>query len=324
MKRLLNLVIVLLVTSSVLSACGGISQVSRVIVASGEIHRDDTVTLEPWYHSTASMGPMSPLPATSGAYTVEAVDALSQTLASQGFDVSFAPLLDVEPQEVDVARFDVAVAFPPGTAAFRIKHGDKVLRVVPVSSNAPTITLTAAPAPGQVVSGVYTITWQSADADGDLLYHIVEYSHNGRDWFVLASNITVTQTVEDFDALPGGQQARFRVFGSDGVNAAEATSAAFVVPPKPPEVFIESLKPGARYMAGTNVPLSGWANDEQDGNLYSSDALVWYSDQDGTLARGPDLNTHTLSAGQHTITLSATNSAGLTGSASVTITIEAP
>jgi chitinase len=217
----------------------------------------------------------------------------------------------------------VAVAFPPGTAAFRIKRGDKVLRVVPVSSNAPTITLTAAPAPGQVVSGVYTITWQSDDADSDLLHHIVEYSHNGRDWFVLASNITVTQTIEDFDALPGGQQARFRVFVSDGVNSAEATSAAFVVPPKPPEVFIESPKPGARYMAGTNVPLSGWANDEQDGNLYSSDALVWYSDQDGILARGPDLNTHTLSVGTHTITLSATNSAGLTGSTSVTITIEA-
>jgi hypothetical protein len=248
------------------------------------------------------------------------VDTLSQTLASRAFDVSFE---SYNPWPATWAYFEVDVAFPAGTAAFRIKHGEQVLRVVPVSLNRPTIALTAAPAPGQVVSGIYTITWQAGDLDGDTLYYHIEYCPNPQECHVLAPNITSTQFIKNFDETPGSNQARLRVFVSDGVNSAEAASAAFVVPPKPPKASIDYPKPGARYMFGMNVTLSGDAYDDQDGILASSTALVWSSDRDGILGRGPEVNLHTLSVGTHTITLSATNSAGLTNSASVTITIEA-
>ncbi len=292
----------------------------NIIAVSGDIGQDGSVRLDPWYHIALTTTPGISL--TIRDYAIEAVDAVSQTLAWQGLDV--IACLPGDPINCfDRAPFGAVITFPLGTAAFRIKHGEQVLRVVPVSPHAPTITITA-PTAGQVISGNYTITWQSSDADGDLLYHRLEYTPDGQNWRALATNITQTQTVVNFDNLPGGQQFRIRILVTDGVNTTEATSPAFVVPPKPPEAFIENPKPGKRYMVGMSVPLRGWANDDQDGNLYSETALMWSSDRDGTLGRGAMLNVNTLSVGQHTITLSATNSAGLTGSTSVTITIEPP
>lgn len=289
-------------------------QPTDVVQAFGWIGQDNSVTVEPWYHFTTTLG--TP---TTGTYTIESVDAVSQTLASQGFEVSFLELSN-PPREIDPAFFEAMVAFPAGTQAFHIKHNDTVLCVVPVSPNKPTITVTE-PTSGQIVSGIYTTTWQSNDLDGDPLYHTVEYSHDGQDWLTLASVITETWLATDFDTLPGGSQARIRVTVSDGINTAEATSAAFVVGNKPPEVFIESPSPGARYVWGTNVTLYGSAYDLQDGWLRSDAALVWSSDLDGVLGSGEVLNLHSLSAGQHTITLSATNSLGLTATADVVVTI---
>jgi hypothetical protein len=192
--------------------------------------------------------------------------------------------------------------------------------VVSVSHNKPTVFVTA-PLSGEVVSGVYTITWQSNDLDGDPLYHTVEYSHDGEHWLVLAAVITGTHFVVSFDALPGGNQAHIKVTVSDGVNTAEATSAAFIVNTKPPEVFIQSPASGARYIAGMNVTLRGSAYDWQDGWLHSSTALTWSSNLDGVLGSGEVLNLQNLSSGQHTITLSATNSLNLTASTHITVTI---
>jgi hypothetical protein len=151
----------------------------------------------------------------------------------------------------------------------------------------------------------------------------LEYTPDGQNWRALTTNITQTQTVVNFNNLPGGQQFRIRILVTDGVNTTETTSAAFVVPPKPPKASIDYPKPGARYMAGMNVTLSGDAHDRQDGILASDAALVWSSDRDGILGRGSEVNLHTLSVGTHTLTLSATNSFSLTASASVTITIKA-
>jgi hypothetical protein len=327
MKRLFNFVVMLgplIAVGLILSACGEMSQVkfvgSRVIQTAGAINPDGSVTLLPWYHLSPPLGLAPAMPTTTaGEYVIEAVDAVSRTLVSERFDLAY---VDPSGLKTGAGFFGVIMPFPHGTAAFRIKHGEQVLRVVPVSPHSPTITITA-PTAGQVISGSYTITWQSNDADGDRLYHRLEYTPDGQNWRALATNITQTQFVENFDNLPGGQQFRIRILVTDGVNTTEATSPPFVVPPKPPEVFITSPKPGARYMFGMNVSLSGRAYDDQDGGLYSEAALVWSSDRDGILGRGRSLNLETLSAGPHTITLSATNSIGLTGSASVTITIEA-
>jgi len=287
---------------------------TEVVNAFGWMSRDGRVELSPWYRFAAPV----PEPVT-GTYTIEAVDVFSKTLSSQGFDVSFVVLTN-PPREVDPAPFEVTVAIPAGTQAFRIKRDEQVLKVVPISPNRPTINITT-PTAGQNISGLYTITWQSNDLDGSPLYHTVEYSHNGRDWLVLAAKITTTQLLANFDALPGGGQSRIRVIVTDGINTAEAVSDAFVVTPKPPTVFIESPSTGARYRWETTISLVGSAYDPQDGWLHADEALEWRSDRDGVLGRGEMLNLSDLSVGQHTITLSAADSLNLTTTTSVRINV---
>jgi hypothetical protein len=222
------------------------------------------------------------------------------------------------PTEVDSAPFEVVVPFPAGTKSLQIRKGTTVLATVPVSAHAPSVTITA-PTAGQQVSGATLIGWLASDADGDVLYHKLEYSHNGEDWQVLTGPSKETQFLVDFDALPGGGQARVRVITSDGVNTAQADSAPFVVPTKAPEVYIDSPVHGAVYRPGTTITLSGSAYDPQDGMLTSDSALSWSSDRDGVLGSGAVLNLQDLSKGKHRITLSAVNSVGSTASASTGI-----
>ena len=72
--------------------------------------------------------------------------------------------------------------------------------------------------------------------------------------------------------------------------------------------------------AGTSVTFSGSATDTQDGNLTS--ALVWRSNVDGQIGTGGTF-TKTLTAGTHTITAKSTDSGGLFGERSVTVTVTA-
>jgi hypothetical protein len=62
-------------------------------------------------------------------------------------------------------------------------------------------------------------------------------------------------------------------------------------------------------------------SDLQDGSLPAS-ALVWRSSLDGIIGRGPSI-TATLKPATHVITLTGTNKAGLSGTASTTVTVAA-
>jgi hypothetical protein len=62
-------------------------------------------------------------------------------------------------------------------------------------------------------------------------------------------------------------------------------------------------------------------SDLQDGSLPAS-ALVWRSSLDGVIGRGPSI-TATLKPATHVITLTGTNKAGLSGTASTTVTVAA-
>lgn len=87
----------------------------------------------------------------------------------------------------------------------------------------------------------------------------------------------------------------------------------------PPVVEITSPANGSNYLAGETVSFAGSATDSGDGDL-SADA-TWTSSRDGLLGSGGELNIATLSVGPHTITFSATNSAGLTVTDSVSLTV---
>ena len=77
--------------------------------------------------------------------------------------------------------------------------------------------------------------------------------------------------------------------------------------------------PGEKqYKAGDTIEISGRARDAQDGWL--RDGFEWYVD--GNLQSSEQLfSNNTLAPGKHTITIKATNSAGLTSSRDYVIEI---
>lgn len=82
---------------------------------------------------------------------------------------------------------------------------------------------------------------------------------------------------------------------------------------------ISSPSDGAVFPAGEVVSFAGVAVDAEDGDLSSS--LTWRSDRDGDLGAGAAVSA-TLTTGDHVVTARATDSDGMSGSASVSITVE--
>jgi extracellular elastinolytic metalloproteinase len=80
--------------------------------------------------------------------------------------------------------------------------------------------------------------------------------------------------------------------------------------------------PGTTVLVGTSVNFDGSASDLEDGSLTAS--MAWSSSVQGALGTGGSFNRSDLVAGTHVITASVTDSAGLTGSATVTLVVEPP
>ncbi len=87
-----------------------------------------------------------------------------------------------------------------------------------------------------------------------------------------------------------------------------------------PTASITSPSDGGTYTEGDTISFSGTGNDAEDGTLTGS-SLVWTSSIDGEIGTGTSFTRSDLSVGTHTITLTATDSEGATGSDSVSITI---
>jgi len=86
-----------------------------------------------------------------------------------------------------------------------------------------------------------------------------------------------------------------------------------------PTVTISSPSNGTTVQQGTSVSFSGSASDAEDGSLTGS--LSWSSNLDGNIGSGGSFSTSGLSVGTHTVTASVTDSGGLSGSDTVSVTI---
>lgn len=90
----------------------------------------------------------------------------------------------------------------------------------------------------------------------------------------------------------------------------------------PPAAMITSPSGGSSFMQGDDINFTGYATDLEDGNL-TGKSLVWTSSIDGRMGTGSELLFATLTPGNHTITLTATDSFGLKANDSVQIEVKA-
>ena len=88
-----------------------------------------------------------------------------------------------------------------------------------------------------------------------------------------------------------------------------------------PQVAITEPEDGATFEEGGTIVFKCEATDRKDGDL-SGESVIWYTDSEDTiLGTGTEMKTDTISRGEHTIMVKATNSAGKVGSDEITITI---
>ena len=180
-------------------------------------------------------------------------------------------------------------------------------------NTAPTVTITSLPKRSTVEEGtqIDLSATASDNEDGDLSDRIIWRS--SRDG-VITSTSTLSVGKHRIIARVkdrGGLKAKDRIIVKVVATEEEVNSA--------PSVAIDSPIKGTSLEEGTQITLSGTATDKEDGDL--SNLIVWESSLDGTLNTTP-----TLSVGNHIITASISDNAGLTAKTqtSVTITEAAP
>lgn len=189
--------------------------------------------------------------------------------------------------------------------------------VEPSPGTPPTVSITS-PSEGQVFDPGEPITFSGSavdEEDGAL-------TGNALGWFSsidrqLGNGATVVRS----DLSSGDHEIRLTA-----VNSRQATANAFVhitvrPPNSLPSAAIASPSDGQTFHEGESIEFSGSASDLEDGTL-SGGSLVWTSSRDGQLGTGGSFARGDLSAGDHTITLTATDSRGGSGTAQVSVTVE--
>ncbi|MGV8041198.1 MAG: hypothetical protein AB2L07_14360 [Thermoanaerobaculaceae bacterium] len=255
-----------------------------------------------------------------GPFTLALVSGAGATLASQAFSPT-NPHLD---PATDEASFVESMPYVAGATRLALSHGGSTLASRTVSAHSPTVAITY-PNGGETLSGTATVRWTAADTDGDPLTYAVQYSHDaGSTWRAVATDLG-SQTFDlDTALVPGGTACLVRVLASDGFNTAQdASDAPFAVGRKGPEAHIASPADGSELPAGAPLVLRGLGLDAEDGAL-SGAALAWRDDVSGALGTGNELLLSAgLALGQHTITLTATDSHGQTGTATAGVRVVA-
>ena len=178
-------------------------------------------------------------------------------------------------------------------------------------STAPVVTITA-PADGASFTAGSSITFTGSaidTEDGDISASLswssdLDGAIGTGGSFSIATLSGGTHTITASVTDSGG------VLGSASITVTVNTA---------PVVTITAPADGASFTAGTLITFTGSAIDTEDGDISAS--LSWSSDLDGAIGTGVSFSIATLSVGTHTITASVTDSGGVLGSASITVTV---
>lgn len=216
-----------------------------------------------------------------------------------------------------VSWFSATMIRQPGVARLVLFKDGVAIATFASGATAPIVSLSL-PVVG---ADKVTFAWSASDPEGDVVHVNVQYSADGgTTWRSVASGNGNDSADVTFAQLGGSNNALARVIASDGLLSTNATSPAFVVPMQAPSVVIETPQLGASVLEGQPLALQGYGLDSQEGTLTQTTQLAWRSDRDGVVGTGGEVQVN-LSAGEHVITLEASNAAGLQGSTSITVQV---
>lgn len=238
-----------------------------------------------------------------------AVLASSQPFAAADFG---QPLLPVSYSNGALQVYRTTGAFDVRHVSIPVTTSARYVRVVHLETGMLSV------AELELQAGLVT-TWAASDTDADALRFDLLFTRDaGTTFRPLQLGISGTQTVVDGAALGGGTGI-LRVVASDGVQTGHSDSAPFALPNRPPVPRIGSPADGGVVAWGQPVTFSGEALDVQDGAVAGS-GLVW-STQRRALGSGALLSVADLEVGANVVTLTATNSLGVSAATSITLQV---
>ncbi len=258
-----------------------------------------------------------------GDYTVRIEDSQGNELAAYPFGPTLIPNdADDMTSGENSYRFELLLPREAAMNRIAIMQQGQAIATRNASANRPNVTVLSPNGGEKYETGIIPMTWQAHDADGDALNYTIEYSVDaGQSWQLLAAQWQGTSLNLDTSLLPGAREAQIRVWANDGFHTKlDSSDSSFTVVGKPPtaSLFTED---GGLYITGQTLILEGHAFDKEDGQLASS-ALTWHSSRNGELGTGNHrLLADNLAIGEHRLTLTATDSDGLTDTASITVQI---
>jgi len=286
----------------------------------GELDRDTGAVA--WWPILPVRGTANPAPPVPGEYLLELRDAAG-TLLSQVPFALITPSPDPPCSAPRPGRIRLAVLADEQIREITVRHNDQVLSTRTASPRHPELTILR-PRGGEALTGaVVRLQWEASDPDGDPLTYTVQFSADGGDrWEVLDLDLSSTWCDVDLRRLKGTSQGRIRVIASDSFNSSTAVSDLFTVRNHAPEIRVTSPPADSLFSGRQVIRFAAVAQDREDGSVTGTN-LVWTSDLDGPLGTGEVLHREAadLSRGTHRITVTATDAAGESRSASVPFTI---
>ncbi len=219
-------------------------------VISGSVRADGSgARLDPAYRVTSRTAP-DPT-ADSGEYCLQLSGAAAATrcvnLTFREPETGFA---------LDAELFTVRVPDPGGVTKIALLRNGAQIAALNQSAAAPVVQVTS-PAPGDVWDGGQrSVRWTSADADGDPLTYSVLYSPDGGDsWLPVEVDTAMNECMVDTTKINGGNDVRFRVLATDGLNTTEMDVGPITVRQRP-EI---AAAPPAPNLGGSLVGVTRYA-----------------------------------------------------------------
>jgi hypothetical protein len=280
---------------------------SQALRLAGRIQADGSITLAPAFLVQVPPGALEAegegpyqlvlRNGTGDVLFTRNLDPLTGAHGPTGGSMFFADV----PDSQDLARIDL------------LQDGRRIARWE-ASEHAPTVRLLQ-PEGGEIwgADGEVQVQWEGSDEDGDaLLYRLEVSGDEGETWHVVLGDVSATSAVLDLATVPvSGSAVRVRVQASDGLQSALGEGGTVDVAAKAPLPLIFRPSEGAVFRPEQTVDLLGQAADAAEDRVAGSN-LEWFLDG-SPVGTGEQLALAALPIGRHTVSLRATNAAGLSG-----------
>jgi hypothetical protein len=196
----------------------------EALLVSGTIDISDRVSFDPFVYLPQAA--LDILPGQAGDYYFVLLDESGNVLSQSGFTVYFY-YSDPDGGPVDETPFAYRIEWKEGTRSIELrdKQGNP-LASREVSQNTPKVSL-AYPNGGEtwLKGRTYTVQWEASDDDDDLISYCLDISLDGGEtWLPMAIDMTDDSYEFDTGAFDEGDNYRFRVRATDGVNTEEDIS----------------------------------------------------------------------------------------------------